>query len=163
MKKAEIKRRKRVMPANMQQSENGSPQMSEALDEDSSMHSEPLSSVIPHAHEALLRQTAGGPIPVDFTDTFRQQRQPNPIGEDQTVPRKRSFSVAENDHPYPHAQNVESHARDENIDPALSARATAPQAPASKEARRAELQKEAERFRQMMLEKERELAELGEG
>lgn len=161
MKKAEIKRRKRVMPANMQQSEQGSPRMGEALDEDSSMHSEPQSSGMPRAHEALLRQTAGGPIPVDFTDSFRPNRQSVPNGQAQTVPRKRSFSVTEQEnHPYPHAQNVESHTRDENIDPALSAREPEPQ---SKEARRAELQKEAERFRQMMLEKERELAELGEG
>lgn len=165
MKKAEIKRRKRVMPANMQQGEQGSPRLSEPLDEDSSMHSEPLSS----AHEALLRQTAGGPIPVDFTDSFQRnrqpQQQPSPTEDRPVVPRKRSFSVAEEEHhPYPHAQNIEPHARDENIDPALSARATngTPSA-ASKEARRAELQKEAERFRRMMLEKERELAELGEG
>ena len=151
------------MPANMQQGEQGSPQMSEVLDEDSSMHSEPLSSGLPPAHEALLRQTAGGPIPVDFTDSFRQNRQQISSNEESTVPRKRSFSVAEDDHPYPHAQNVESHARDENIDPALSVRESAAATPLSKEARRAELQKEALRFREMMLEKERELAELGEG
>lgn len=160
MKKAEIKRRKRVMPANMQQSEQTSPQMSETLDEDSSMHSESLSSGMPAAHEALLRQTAGGPIPVNFTDSFRQNRPRTANNEAQTVPRKRSFSVAEEDHPYAHAQNVESHARDENIDPALSAREPGP---VSKEARKAQLQKEAEQFRQMLEAKERELAELGDG
>lgn len=164
MKKAEIKRRKRVMPANMQHNEHGSPQASEVFDEDSPMHSEHLSTGMPPAHVALLRQTAGGPIPVDFTDSFRQPRPSNNAGAEQTVPRKRSFSVAENEHPYPHAQNVETHARDENIDPSLSDRAAAaPPSSMSKETRRAELQKEAERFRQMMMEKERELAELGEG
>ena len=168
MKKAEIKRRKRVMPANMQTGEQSSPHMSDMMDEDSSVHPETRSSVVPMsaAHEVLLR-SASGPIPVDFTDTFRQQQQQQAGSEDgQSNPRKRSFSVATEDeapnqHPYPHAQNLPQ-GRDENIDPALSTRSDVSPTASTKEHRRAELQKEAEQFRQMMLAKERELAELGE-
>ena len=79
-----------------------------------------------------------------------------------SVPHKRSFSMSTRDdeQPYPHAQNADSPRRDANIDPALPG-GEDPGPSGLKEARRAELQREAERFRRMLEEKERELAELG--
>lgn len=151
MKKAEIKRRKRVVPANIQQAaaaqDRASPNASDVMDEDSSLHSEPQSSAHPIAR---------GPIPVDFTD-YTRHSQPQPMEIDErspNIPNKRSFSVSERDetrHPYPHAQNADP-PQQEQIDPALPG--------ASKEAKRAALQQEAERFRRMLADKERELREL---
>lgn len=159
MKKAEIKRRKRVVPVNMQFDANDSPQMSEIMDEEPTLQSESS-----HVQEDEPNRLRGGPIPVDFTDAFRQRQQhTRDVQTDgqQSIPRKRSFSVTdEEEHPYAHAQNTDTRPRDENIDPSLSERETASPA-VSKETKRAELQREAERFRQMLLEKERELAELG--
>lgn len=157
MKKAEIKRRKRVVPANLQQSEQDGLQSGDPMDEDS--QSETHSSVPPSASREYADSPAprGGPIPVDFTDTFRLLRTAD---KEQSIPRKRSFSITNDgpEHPYPHAQNT----RDTNhhIDPSLPNR-TSPTDTDAKEARRAELQREADRFRRMLLEKERELAELG--
>lgn len=90
--------------------------------------------------------------------------------------RKRSFSARERDdegvnvdEPYCHPQNIRSpppprqdgqQQPSHNIDPSLSL-SSDPATVSSKEARRAELRREAERMRQMLLEKERELAELG--
>ena len=171
MKKAEIKRRKRVVPADMQQFEQGSPHMSDAAEGDSSMQSEPRSSVAPSVPTVemsggLPHRQHGDPIPVDFTDSFRQRPPAQPIdAEEQTVAsRKRSFSLSareDQDHPHPHGQNIVSQSRDEGIDPSLSSAGEESAPPASKEARRAELQREAEQYRLMLLEKERELRELG--
>lgn len=161
MKKAEIKRRKRVVPND--QYAQGSPGLSEPLDDDVSVQSDMQASM---ALTQELPRMVGGPIPVDFTDAFRNhaqlQQQPYDQDEQQSIPRKRSFSSTRDDGeimPYRHAQNVE----DGNIDPSLSfgLRAAAA-ASATKDARRAELQREAENMRQMLMEKERELAELGE-
>lgn len=154
MKKAEIKRRKRVVPANIQQQagDQASPNTSDMMDEDGSLHSEPQSATMPR-----------GPIPVDFTDSFRHSRpQPMEIDERPTsMAHKRSFSVSagvEGKHPYPHAQNMSTlPARDENIDPTLPGKGISADA---KEARRAALQREAENFRRMLEAKEKELAEL---
>lgn len=156
MKKAEIKRRKRVVPANLQQAQAGdqpSPNASDAMDEDGSLGSEPQTASIPIPR---------GPIPVDFTDSFRTSR-PQPMDIDErppSIPHKRSFSVSnqgDGEQPYAHAQNVQIPARDENIDPALPR----PEEPDGREAKRAALQREAENFRRMLEAKEKELAELG--
>jgi hypothetical protein len=161
MKKAEIKRRKRVVPANIQQQhpDQASPNASDMMDEDSSLHSEPLSSAQTHPR---------GPIPVDFTESFRTSR-PQPMEIDErppSIPHKRSFSAStggEGEHPYAHAQNVEPRqqaARDENIDPSLPSKEDSVTVDA-REAKRAALQREAEKFRRMLEAKEKELAELG--
>ena len=162
MKKAEIKRRKRVVPANLQQQDQSSPHTSDMMEEDSSMLSEAGASQMPEDRPERVRQS--GPIPVDFTDSFRQAPS-HAMDTDErapSLPHKRSFSMSAQDDekPYAHAQNVESLTRNENIDPSLGMRdSTLP--PVSKEAKRTELRREAERFRQMLLEKEKELAELG--
>ena len=206
MKKAEIKRRKRVVPTESTQYEQVSPRMSEMTDDDVAMQSDAGEAFIaPLAVlEAQEQRFVGGPIPVDFTDAFRNrtiQRSPHTHGLDHdhdnehghqqhqhlhTNPRKRSFATsARSSSPnydinhkgdvsmlYRHAHNVVSPQSDENIDPSLGAeeesndnsqRVSAP-LPASsvfKNARRAELQQEAEDMRRKLLEKERELAELG--
>lgn len=161
MKKAEIKRRKRVVPANIQQQhpDQASPNASDMMDEDNSLHSEPHSAAQP-----LPR----GPIPVDFTDSFRTARQ-QPMEIDErppSIPHKRSFSMStggEGEHPYAHPQNVEHRpqpSRDDNIDPSLPSTDESATTDA-REAKRAALQREAEKFRRMLEEKEKELAELG--
>ena len=169
MKKAEIKRRKRVVPANMPPYDQSNAQMRDLMDEDSSVQSEPRSSVAPSRNVYQMQldtpqRLQGGPIPVDFTDSFRQaptHTQPMEIDEDHVIPRKRSFSVsARNEYPYMHAQNVGTPPRDANIDPSLPTQDSSGTSN-PREARRAELQWEAERFRRMLSEKERELAELG--
>jgi len=205
MKKAEIKRRKRIVPTDAAPpaaavySSPATTNEAMVLDDEavSSTHRPGIgaarASLDPSSHDQASPRTAmgGGPIPVDFTDSFRplplrQQSQeqdtlhPSQNLDDQDPPpasRKRSFSARERDEdtngdePYLHPQNVCSppppppHQNGQqqppnNIDPSLSA-ASDPTAASSKEARRAELRREAERMRQMLLEKERELAELG--
>ena len=151
MKKAEIKRRKRVVPANMQNQIQNDPNASDIMDEDSETNA--------GAYDPPTRHH-GGPIPVDFTDTFRQLRAATQDADNQSIPRKRSFSVSvREEHPYEHAQNRRSVERDERIDPDLMRDENVPP-PGSKEAKRAELQREAEQFRRMLMEKERELAAL---
>lgn len=153
MKKAEIKRRKRVMPVDhhfAQGSPVGEPVM---MEEDT--------STVPLQEPP---RALGGPIPVDFTDAFRGHAQLQPPD---TVPlqRKRTHSTStrgdsdqepsyRTEAPYRHAQNV----LDENIDPNLGMRDSAP--PAEKEARRAKLEEERERMRKMLEEKEKELRAL---
>lgn len=171
MKKAEIKRRKRVVPANFQQQPQfqmqDSPYHSDMLDEDTSMHSDSGSMANTHAHEDEphdSRPLPGGPIPVDFTDSFRAVNVPRPQ-QQPPRPRKRSFSVSTKDDEEPpgynRAQHVPTPPRDENIDPALPVSNGDVLNVGSKEAKRAELQREAEVFRRMLLEKEKELEELG--
>lgn len=157
MKKSEIKRRKRVVPASMGQEGGYSDAMSEG-----SAHSEHRASPSvmergPEGSPFVTHPDASrtGPVPVDFTDSFRSR-------EDT---RKRSFSTSAGDdgEPYPHPQNLSSSSpqqRAPNIDPALPHRGSG--AGDAKGGRREELRREAERMRQMLLEKERELAELGE-
>lgn len=173
MKKAEIKRRKRVVPNHLVPDDQSSVYTAETAEEErrsmapSDVPSPPFATQHNQDSKSDIRM-AGGPIPVDFTDTFRS-RKPLPQGEATRTspnPRKRSFSAAAGDHvePYAHAQNMSS-ANDDNIDPSLPARNREPSAESSqqrdKEARRAALQAEAEKMRRMLLENERELAALG--
>nr|POE72109.1 suppressor of ferric uptake 1 [Quercus suber] len=185
MKKAEIKRRKRVVPVDNNPPHHHQPSPIPA-DDDATMSDAPTSSSGP-APEPRHRG-ASGPIPVDFTDHFRrkytlQQKEPasavnnnnnhnhheNNTNDDSAAgpSRKRSFDEAVRDEePYRHAQNVDL-SKDENIDPLLprsspdsTATAKAKRPSSVKGVRRAELQREAERMRQLLLAKERELAEL---
>ncbi len=168
MKKAEIKRRKRVVPANMQQQQQAqsSPYPhSDVTDEDTAVYSDSQSSIPRPAEQRPddfpYERAPPGPIPVDFTSSFRAINASR-AHDESTVPRKRSFSVSNHDgeeHPYAHPQNVRTPPRADNIDPALSG---PPAEASSKEARRAELQREAEQLRRMMAENERRLAEMEE-
>lgn len=182
MKKAEIKRRKRIVATDSSQYGQGSPGMSDMMEDDASVQSElrgesmaPSTLSAHQMHDSP--RIAGGPIPVDFTDAFRNHsiqhhHQADRYGEHEhpaQPSRKRSFSAtlraSDSEEPYAHAQNVGRatagalRPEDENIDPALP---TTRDPTAPKERRRAELQREAERMRRMLLEKERELAELGD-
>lgn len=189
MKKAEIKRRKRVVPVNQVPTEydiqltasaNGVHSHDQASYNDLRAPSYPptTSSYAPdlsptHNEDTPMEgmeRPQSGPIPVDFTDTYRRsmnlnQRTVENLNSNPTSSRKRSFSATIDDEPYRHAQNMTSPSS-ESIDPSLpddsttSARTAA--SATSKEARKAELRREAEKMRQMLLAKERELAELGE-
>lgn len=171
MKKPEIKRRKRVVPANSSSYDQNSPYMSDLLDDEQMMQqgSASPSALIAQMQEPFDTESLagdppqrmnGGPIPVDFTDTFRQRNNFEQHYVEQSVPRKRSFSASVNgDAVYAHAQNAPG-SGNENIDPSLPTKSTP--SSSSKEQRRVELQREAERMRQMLLEKEKELAELGD-
>lgn len=157
MKKSEIKRRKRVVPAVAAQSDRGSPF---ASDDGSGLSEHPISM----SSSAVVTPLRGpddnlfasrhetyrpGPIPVDFTEAFRG-------GPSASDSRKRSFREATGSEPYPHAQNLSSpKGGNENIDPSF-------RGASEKENRRAELRREAERMRQLLMEKERELAALGD-
>ena len=181
MKKAEIKRRKRVVPAHMAGEDQSSVYTAESMEEDSSS-TNPAASPYqdashpyqPNNHEqqpthngepSSAPRPAGGPIPVDFTDWHRSRQGPS---DTDTNPRKRSFSTTldepqQSEH-YPHAQNIASPPKDHNLDPSLPgpSEPEATQQLAQKDARRSQLRAEAEKMRFMLLEKERELAELGE-
>ncbi|KAK5133698.1 hypothetical protein LTR08_007452 [Meristemomyces frigidus] len=214
MKKAEIKRRKRLVPAESSQYEQVSPRMSETADDEASTQSDMRGASVALSAVSMVQEqhhrVPGGPIPVDFTDAFRDysiQRASHHYDHDHdneqehgdhhhhhrhlpSNPRKRSFTTSVRSSspsydlnttgegnmqhtPYRHAQNIASPQSDGNIDPSLGAadennthdqRTSAPPPPTSastKEARRAELQQEAESMRRMLMEKERELAELG--
>ncbi|KAK5165070.1 GATA type transcriptional activator of nitrogen-regulated proteins [Saxophila tyrrhenica] len=170
MKKAEIKRRKRVVPANVQQQHNpqNSPYQSDMTDDDQAYPSDSQSSIPHSAPTAQMHDNApyqrppSGPIPVDFTDSFRAINAPRPYPSESAVPRKRSFSASApggEDYPYRHAQNKRTPPRDENIDPTLNGSSAESM---SKDAKRAELQREAEEYRRRMEETQRQLAELGD-
>lgn len=187
MKKAEIKRRKRVVPAHQ------SAQTDQNFNDATSDHSGPsdqrstvgtphrlmddspytAGASSSHHDQSAPAASAGGPIPVDFTEAFRHR---DDLGSDT---KKRSFAASEEGpDPYPHPQNLatsSSPQRDENLDPALplphrggagpsstTTTTTTTTAMTAKEDRRKELRREAERMRQALLEKERELAELDE-
>lgn len=169
MKKAEIKRRKRVVPNNLINDDQSSVYTTETAEEE-------RRSIPPHMeapspsfseHKPNL---AGGPIPVDFTDTFRSRQQPTSESDlkvSPSNPRKRSFSAASQDHstePYAHAQNM-APSSDDNIDPALPAQNREPSAESSrpaadKEERRKKLQAEAEKMRLMLVENQKKLEAL---
>ena len=151
MKKAEIKRRKRVVPNNMINDDQSSVYTAETAEDE-------RRSIPPHTTDApsppfsnqpeskVQIRLAGGPIPVDFTDTFRSQKPPsNTTGESTQPspnPRKRSFSAAAGQEeeeeanaqrPYAHAQNVvsppsSSSNNNDNIDPSLPSRNRDPSA-----------------------------------
>ncbi|KAK4544920.1 hypothetical protein LTR36_003825 [Oleoguttula mirabilis] len=199
MKKAEIKRRKRVVPTESAQYGLESPNMTELIDDETSTQPHMRASMAPSVSSSAYEQPriACGPIPVDFTDAFRnhslhhrprqlhehdhEQEQEHGHRHEPSTRRKRSFSTstrddgeaeaeAEREHehePYRHGQNIASSSSrdDENIDPSLAAgirNSGSGPSVSSRDGRRAELQREAERMRRMLLEKERELAELGE-
>lgn len=156
MKKAEIKRRKRVVPAN-----NTYESTTNSYSEHRTQSASPNLS---NQHIAPLEPRMGpSPIPVNFTDAFRSDMsQTHPSGS-HSIPSKRPYSATTTTtaeaEPYPHAQNMGFSAINA-IDPALPTRNEG--APLSKEARRAELQREADKMRQMLEDKERELAALAE-
>lgn len=174
MKKAEIKRRKRVVPNNLMADDHSSVYTAETA-EDERRSIPPLGEApsLPFSHnpddKANVR-LGGGPIPVDFTDTFRARKQTSG-GESQPSPanpRKRSFSAAADDQPsepYAHAQNVSS-TSDANIDPSLPAQNQAPPSETArisdKDARRAALQAEADKMLQMLQENQRKLQALND-
>ncbi|KAI7486437.1 hypothetical protein KC351_g3342 [Hortaea werneckii] len=210
MKKAEIKRRKRVVPVEggyVQESlptNLTDPQLLVADDEASPLPPQPLPLDEPP-------RAAGGPIPVDFTEAFRRHPQLEPPPSQPSQPplatsssstttldappipnssssssRKRTHSAStrgdddapQNDPHHPHEnrtpppppaqqaqQNFQSSSSsaavvDDNIDPQLGLRHSAP--PAEKEARRAQLQQEREKMRRLLEAKEAELAALGD-
>jgi hypothetical protein len=191
MKKAEIKRRKRVVPNNMINDDQSSVYTAETAEDDRRSippHNEaPSPTSFSNQTESKFQvRLAGGPIPVDFTDTFRAQRltpnnnessRPSPQN-----PRKRSFSAAageEGEHnasgPYPHAQNMVSPGNNnDNIDPSLPARNREPSVEpprqagnnntttgnSDKDARRAALEAESEKMLLMLQENRRKLEAL---
>jgi GATA-binding protein len=183
MKKAEIKRRKRVVPNNMVNDDQSSVYTAEtAEDERRSIppHNEaPSPTSFSNQTESKSQiRLAGLPVPVDFTDTFRAQRltpnnnessRPSPQN-----PRKRSFSAAageegENDTkgPYSHAQNMVSPNNNDNIDPSLpstepprQAGNNATNSSSDKDARRAALEAESEKMLLMLKENQRKLEAL---
>jgi len=165
MKKAEIKRRKRVVPVDAPQyNQNSGPMINDLMDEDASLETESRASVAPSvatSQPSNNRHTNGGPIPVDFTDAFRRQTLLQPQQHDPALPRKRTFSASTRDEDEPYAPTVHLTSRgSENIDPSLSPRESTPHG--SRDNKRAELRREAERMREMLLAKEREIAALGE-
>ncbi|KAI7526891.1 hypothetical protein KC331_g16688 [Hortaea werneckii] len=201
MKKAEIKRRKRVVPIEggyVQESlppNMTDPQLLAADDETPSLPPQPLDEP-PRA--------AGGPIPVDFTEAFRRHPQLEPPPSQPSQPPLPTSSTTTLDAPIPNSSRKRTHsastrgddvsehepeshehrtpppppqqahqsfqsssaaaaaaaAVDDNIDPQLGLRHSAP--PAEKEARRAQLQQEREKMRKLLEAKEAELAALGD-
>jgi hypothetical protein len=175
MKKAEIKRRKRVVPNNLMADDHSSVYTAETAEEER-RSIPPLTEAPspPFSHNPDDKQNirlGGGPIPVDFTDTFRARKQPTSGGDlrpSPANPRKRSFSAAADDQssePYAHAQNVSS-TSDANIDPSLPAQNHAPSSESArisdKDARRAALQAEADKMLQMLQENQRKLQALND-
>lgn len=157
MKKSEIKRRKRVVPANTNY-DNQQPAYAEQSSDAASSHAPSTSPNPRHQHITPLEPRTGPTaIPVDYTDTFRR---PLSTVTEPSLPHKRPYAAASakpsESEPYPHPQNMGFSAINA-IDPSLPTRE-----PQSREARRAELQREAERMRQMLEEKERELAALND-
>lgn len=178
MKKAEIKRRKRIMPSGQAGDDQSSVYTSDVAEEERLSlppRTEPSASPHPaspnpyHVQNQNLSDSdiparpSGGPIPVDFTDMFRSRKPPPDSESQSSVPRKRSFSATAPDspEPYPHAQNSVS--RQKNIDPSLHSRGDyqATQPPKA-DGRRAALQAEAEKMRRLLVEKEREIAALAD-
>ncbi|UJO20655.1 GATA-type transcription factor [Fulvia fulva] len=166
MKKAEIKRRKRVVPAHATASEGGSyigMAMSEVMSDGSgqserasippSIVATPMSQPEESRHARQSQEHhAAGPIPVDFTHAFRQHDQLR--NEEHSESKKRSFSMSEK------GDAVELNP--DNIDPALPHRGSTTSNAAAKESRRLELRQEAERMRLALEQKERELREMDE-
>lgn len=174
MKKAEIKRRKRVVPNNVMADDHSSVYTAETAEEER-RSIPPLTEAPspPFSHNPDDKQNirlGGGPIPVDFTDTFRARKQPTggDLQPSPANPRKRSFSATAEDQssePYAHAQNVSS-TSDANIDPSLPAQNQAPASESArisdKDARRAALQAEADKMLQMLQENQRKLQALND-
>ena len=174
MKKAEIKRRKRVVPNNVTADDHSSVYTAETAEEErrsipplTEAHSPPFSH---NPDDKRNIRLGGGPIPVDFTDTFRAKKQTT-AGDSQPSPanpRKRSFFATADDQPsepYAHAQNVSS-TSDANIDPSLPVQNQAPSSESArlsdKDAIRAALQAEADKMLQMLQENQRKLQALND-
>lgn len=163
MKKAEIKRRKRVVPAHM--NSGGAVPGHADQPSDRALSHDPLpTSPLPQERRITVLEPRTGPsaIPVDFTDAFRQNAPQHAYNDPQHIPSKRSYSSsamattpAENAHTQPVGFSAIN-----AIDPSLPLHEDGQ--PVSKEARRAELRREAERMRQLLEEKERELAALAD-
>lgn len=174
MKKAEIKRRKRVVPNNLLNDDHSSVYTAETAEEERRSIPPPGEAPSPSfSHDPDNKQEArltGGPIPVDFTDAFRARKQTTDA-DSQSLPlnpRKRSFSAAAQDQlsePYAHAQNMAT-PRDDNIDPSLPAQNQAPSSESSrtsdKDARRAALQAEADQMLRLLQENQRKMQALNE-
>ena len=183
MKKAEIKRRKRVVPAHLAGDDQGSIYTTESTDGDRNSMQPPASPYPemgtqpqhaqmqqPHMYDPQQTQhlepaephPPGGPIPIDFTNAFRSRshQQTYEASDSNPNPRKRSFSatVEEPQPHYSHAQNLASPPKYHNLDPNLSE----PSQQVDRAARRARLRAEAERMRLLLVEKEREIEAMGE-
>ena len=150
MKKGEIKRRKRVVPAIADQAQAT---MSTSPDPQQSpiQHDDGRGEDILTPDRPPLQQHA--PPAVDFTGAFSSRQRLSDDGE--TYSRKRSFSMSENEEGSDTATN-------QPLDPTLAALSVAAAVRSSgqyaKSDRRARLEKEAESLRQMLLAKEEELA-----
>lgn len=178
MKKAEIKRRKRVVPTlhdqnhifessqvqfetqsatspRLDQRSSATPSTAPTMDD--LMNPAPEPSLNGHHRH---NETHRPPMPVDFT-----HYQPPPADNR----RKRSFSTSAGEEPTPPSQSAR---RNGSIDPSLAAIlnnveaiTAVPLSSRPKEdgrtSRREELEKEAARIREMLVAKEREIAALG--
>lgn len=188
MKKSEIKRRKRVVPAFNDQhlvhqyaqspneaSVSPDPTMG-AFQSEGSAHPMDyrVQSPTPYApptpsqqHTRINSKPQRMPVAVDFTNYFGRPSQPESISDGPSPnPRKRSFSASEEGEGSRHAAPPVQAARSnvENIDPSLSsmtANTPGDLALRSREERKAALEREAARMREMLLAKEREIADLG--
>lgn len=178
MKKSEIKRRKRVVPALSDQNLVHSFQTTRPSMEPPSVSPDPSAfppnPIMPIDEVSIPAQyppafsdsyvsdrVSRPPMPVDFTDYIRRPRHVEDVESQQLPTRKRSFSQTEEEHS---SAGVQS----DNIDPSLSASLTTSDTAEQdrvrderrRDERRLELQREAARFREMLEAKERELADL---
>jgi hypothetical protein len=167
MKKAEIKRRKRIVPA----SASSHPDTTFTADTVSVSDGSALSdrglptAVHPPAVVDPSTQPSRAtafPIPVDFTEAFRTRP------DDPSASRKRKLSRDGDREPYPHPQNLAS-SPPSRRDPVLPHRTPASASVSGsstesslKESRRAALKREAEQMRELLMAKERELAALSD-
>ncbi|KAL9089437.1 MAG: hypothetical protein Q9165_005758 [Trypethelium subeluteriae] len=148
MKKGEIKRRKRVVPAVADQTQA-------TMSTSPESHPSPLQQDDDRTDDNQIQDHRQPrqhfPPAVDFTGSFVSRQR----HENEAHSRKRSFSISENDGATPEPSSY-------SLDPALAAlsAATAMQCSETngKADRRVQLEKEAENLRQMLLAKERELA-----
>ena len=149
MKKGEIKRRKRVVPAVADQAQAT---MSTSPDPQPSPDQHDDDGIGESHVQSHLQPQQRFPPAVDFTGSFASQQTRR---DDETHSRKRSFSMSENGGEVSESTN---HALDPTL-AALSA-AAAVQSPEqhNRGDRRAQLEREAENLRQMLLAKEKELA-----
>ena len=150
MKKGEIKRRKRVVPAVADQAQatmstSPDPQSSSLQEDDDHASSDDQTQ----GHD---RPRQHFPPAVDFTGSFASRPRHH---DEETHSRKRSFSMSERDGGPPDSTN-------QSLDPALAALSAAAAVESSEQHdradRRARLEREAENLRQMLLAKEKELA-----
>lgn len=185
MKKQEIKRRKRVVPATDTGSQAASsvanysppPRPSQPPAFEQSVSPDPSTAL--ESREEFTPEPPRGPIAVDFTHYYSNASvTSNPVGLVPSIqlaapsPRKRSRSATldpdESVNPLPHRPNAISSILnpsqndvDANIDPSLSV--TQPNSTLSQEekaAKRERLRREAEAMRQELERRQKELEEL---